>query len=112
MVGALAPNSPITALLHAAAWLAALRLAGSGRPARSERWRPAWRPGLQPTRLTSSAVDRLSNIIRSGGAMPSAITPMGPRVASPLAALLTGSGVSAFRPAQPYPPGLGAVFAQ
>jgi hypothetical protein len=37
---------------------------------------------------------------------------MGPSAASPLAALLMGSGVNALQPAQPYGPGLGAVFAQ
>jgi hypothetical protein len=61
--------------------------------------------------LTESAISRLGNIIRSGGASPTTIPPMGPRV-TPLAALLTGSGVSAFQPAQPYAPGLGATFAQ
>ena len=64
------------------------------------------------TRMTNSAIDRLGNVIRFGGARPSAIAPMGPSVTSPLAALLTGSGVSAFQPAQPYAPGLGAAFAQ
>jgi hypothetical protein len=58
-------------------------------------------------RMTASAVDRLGNVIRSGGA-PITIAPMGPRAASPLAALLMGSGVNA----QPYAPGLGAAFAQ
>ena len=63
-------------------------------------------------RMTSSAVDRLGNIIRSGGSAPMTIAPMGPRVTSPLAALLMGSGVNAVQPAQPYATGLGAAFAQ
>lgn len=63
-------------------------------------------------RMTANVADRLGNIIRSGGGTPTTIAPRGPRVASPLAALLTGSAVNAFQPAQPYPPGLGAAFAQ
>jgi hypothetical protein len=59
-------------------------------------------------RLTSSAVNNLSNIVRSGGGAPTTIAPMGP---SPLVALLMGSGVNALQPAQPYAPGLGAAFA-
>jgi hypothetical protein len=59
--------------------------------------------------VTDSAVDRLSSIIRSGRASPATLAPMGPRVASPLATLLMGSGVNALQPAQPR---LGTVFAQ
>ena len=73
-------------------------------------------PGLgakyMAARMTNSATDRLGNIIRSGGAMPSTIAPRGPAVTSPLAALLIGGGINATQPAQPYPPGLGAAFAQ
>jgi hypothetical protein len=64
------------------------------------------------SRLTNSAIDRAGNIVRSGGALPSTIAPMGPSATSPLAALLMGSGVSASQPAQPYALGLGAAFAQ
>jgi hypothetical protein len=60
--------------------------------------------------MTANAVNNPGNIIRSGG-RPITVAPMGPSAASPLAALLMGSGVSATQPAQPYP-GLGAAFAQ
>ena len=63
-------------------------------------------------RMTANAVNNLSSIVRSGGGAPITIAPMGPRVTSPLAALLIGSGVNALQPAQPYVPGLGAAFAQ
>ena len=63
-------------------------------------------------RMTANAVNNLSSIVRSGGGAPITIAPMGPRAASPLAALLMGSGVNALQPAQPYAPGLGAAFAQ
>ena len=58
--------------------------------------------------MTNSAIDRLGNIIRSGGSAPTTLAPMGAAsVASPLAALLMGGGINATQPAQPYPPGLG-----
>jgi hypothetical protein len=63
-------------------------------------------------RMTANAVNNLSSIVRSGGRAPFTLPPMGPRVTSPLAALLLGSGVNALQPAQPYAPGLGAAFAQ
>jgi hypothetical protein len=100
MIGRLAPTNPTMAGLHAA-------LGGVGRIRRRNARRP--RSG-QPQ--TANAVDRLGNIIRSGGASPITIAPMGPRATSPLAALLMGSGVNAAQPAQPYATGLGAAFAQ
>jgi hypothetical protein len=74
-------------------------------------------PGLgakyMGARMTNSAIDRLGNIIRSGGGAPTTLAPMGAAsVTSPLAALLMGGGINATQPAQPYPPGLGAAFAQ
>jgi hypothetical protein len=94
------------------AWLAALRPAGLG---------TAGSPGTMATgltaraaanRLTNSPVANLSNIIRSGGSTPTTLAPVGPRAASPLAALLMGGGVNAAQPAQPYASELGAAFAQ
>ena len=112
MVGALAPNSPITALLHAGGLVGGIATGGLGTAGSLGTMATGLAARTVANRLTSSAVDRLSNIIRSGGASPTTIAPMGPSAASPLAALLMGSGVNAVQPAQPYSPGLGAAFAQ
>ena len=112
MVGALAPNSPITALLHAGGLVGGIATGGLGTAGSLGTMAPGLAARTAANRLTSSAVNNLSNIIRSGGSAPMTIASMGPSVASPLATLLTGSGVSAFQPAQSYAPGLGAAFAQ
>jgi hypothetical protein len=112
MVGALAPNSPISALLHAGGLIGGIATGGLGTAGSLGTMATGLAARTAANRLTNSAVANLSNIIRSGGASPAISPAMGPSVTSPLAALLTGSGVSAFQPAQPYAPGLGAVFAQ
>jgi hypothetical protein len=64
------------------------------------------------SRMTANAADRAGALIRSSGSAPFTLPSMGPRVASPLAALLIGSGVNAIQPAQPHAPGLAAALAQ
>jgi hypothetical protein len=109
MVGALAPNSPITTLLHSGGLVGGIATGGIGTAGSLGTMATglAARTAVNP--ITNSAVDRLSSVIRSGGSAPTTTTPMG--TASPLAALLMGSGVNALQPVQPYAPGLGAVFA-
>jgi hypothetical protein len=111
MVGALAPNSPITALLHAGGLVGGIATGGLGTAGSLGTMATGLAARTAANRLTSSAVNNLSNIIRSGGSAPTTIAPMGPSARAPLAALLMGSGVNALEPAQPYAPGLGAAFA-
>ena len=112
MVGALAPNSPISALLHAGGLIGGIATGGLGTAGSLGTMATGLAARTAANRLTNSAVANLSNIIRSGGSAPATSPAMGPSVASPLAALLTGSGVNAFQPAQPYAPGIGSAFAQ
>jgi hypothetical protein len=113
MLGRLAPTSPLMASVHAAGGgLGALATGGVSVPASVAIGAGTLGARAAANRMTANAVNNLGNIIRSGGGAPTTIAPMGPRVASPLAALLMGSGVNAVQPAQPYAPGLGAVFAQ
>ena len=113
MLGRLAPTSPLMASVHAAGGgLGALATGGATIPASVALTAGTLGARAAANRMTASAVDRLGNIVRSGGSAPMTIAPMGPSVTSPLAALLMGSGVNALQPAQPYAPGLGAAFAQ
>jgi hypothetical protein len=113
MVGALAPTNPISAAVHLVGGVpGALATGGLSALAQGAGMAAGFGGKAAANRLTANAVNNLSNIIRSGGASPTTVAPMGPRVASPLAALLMGSGVNALQPAQPYGPGLGATFAQ
>ncbi len=113
MFGALAPNNSLLAMMHGGAALGG-GVAGGGLGALAPLAGTAATLGARKAAagMTNAAVGRFGNIVRSGGALPAPIAPMGPSVTSPLAALLMGSGVSAFQPAQPYPQGLGAAFAQ
>ena len=113
LIGRLAPTSPLMAVAHAAGGgLGALATGGAAIPASAAVAAGTLGARAVANRMTANAADRLGNIIRSGGSAPLTIAPMGPRVASPLAALLMGGGINATQPAQPYPPGLGAAFAQ
>jgi hypothetical protein len=112
LIGKLAPTSPLMAGLQATGGgLGAFATGGATIPASAAFGAGTLGARAAANNMTASAVNNLGSIIRSGGSAPFTLPPMGPRVASPLAALLTGSGVSALQPAQPYP-GLGAAFAQ
>jgi hypothetical protein len=113
MLGRLAPTSPLMAGLQATGGgLGAFATGGGSIPASVAFGAGTLGARAAANRMTANAVNNLSNIVRSGGGAPFTLPPMGPRAASPLAALLMGSGVNALQPAQPYAPGLGAAFAQ
>jgi hypothetical protein len=113
MLGRLAPTSPLMAGLQATGGgLGAFATGGGSIPASVAFGAGTLGARAAANRMTANAVNNLSSIVRSGGGAPITIAPMGPRAASPLAALLMGSGVNALQPAQPYAPGLGAAFAQ
>ncbi|HEY3621698.1 MAG TPA: hypothetical protein VGL12_04750, partial [Roseiarcus sp.] len=100
MVGTLAPNSPITALLHAGGLIGGIATGGLGTAGSLGTMATGLAARTAANRMTASAVANLSNIIRSGGSAPAIAPAMGPSVTTPLAALLMGSGVSASQPAQ------------
>jgi hypothetical protein len=106
MVGALAPTNPISAAVHLVGGVpGAFATGGLSALAQGAGMAAGFGGKAAANRLTANAVNNLSSIVRSGGRAPFTLPPMGPRVASPLAALLAGSGVNALQPAQPYAAG-------
>jgi hypothetical protein len=109
VVGALAPNSPITALMHAGGLIGGLATGGVGTAGSLGTMATGLAAKAAANRLTASAVDSLGALIRSGGVSPTLPSPsIFPRVASPLSAALVNL---LFQP-EPQPVGLGAAFAQ
>jgi hypothetical protein len=111
VVGALAPNSPITALMHAGGLIGGLATGGVGTAGSLGTMATGLAAKAAANRLTANAVDSLGNLIRSGGVAAPAVAPsVFPRVASPLSAALVNSLFPS--DPQPSPAGLGAAFAQ
>jgi hypothetical protein len=106
-IGKLAPTNSTMAGLHAVlGGGGAFATGGASIPASAAFGAGTLGARAAANNMTANAANRLGNIIRSGGA-PITIAPMGPRVASPLATLLMGSGVNAVQRRSPMRRGSG-----